>query len=123
MIATDFCPVLQELGIGPDGAREPADKRNTSPGSVLALCICTKNVILLQTVISQTIANISLGNLQPLVIPSPAPSSRRGVHQPQLGCWELCSAGNQGFGWGEWRRGGLQYFPLIPTVSGALAAK
>lgn len=48
--------------MGTDGAREPADKRNTYPGSVLALCIRTRSMILLQTLISQSIANIALGN-------------------------------------------------------------
>lgn len=123
MIATDFCPVLQELGIGPDGHARQQIKETPLLGQCWLFVAVTKYVILLQTVISQTIANISLGNLQPCMIPSPSPLSPKGAHWPQLGYWELCSAGNQGFGWGEWRRGGLQYFPLIPTALGALAAK
>lgn len=50
--------------MGTDRAREPADKRNTYPGSVLALCICTKSLILPQTLVSQNIANIALGNAE-----------------------------------------------------------
>lgn len=50
--------------MGTDGTREPADKRNTYPRSVLALCICTNPLILLQILISQNIANIASGNTE-----------------------------------------------------------
>lgn len=48
--------------MGTAGAREAADERNTNPGSALALCICTKSRILLQTLVSQNTTNIVLGN-------------------------------------------------------------
>lgn len=50
--------------MGTDGARVPADKRNTYPGSVLVLCICTKSLILPQTLVSQNTANSALGNAE-----------------------------------------------------------
>lgn len=48
--------------MGTVGAREGAEKRNTYGGSGLALC--TNNLILPQTLVSQNTTNIALGNTE-----------------------------------------------------------